>query len=562
MGFGPPFLACAVLCLAPLAAQPERLFQLEPIQVQKKLALVIGNAAYRNASPLKNPVNDAAAMTAALRGLGVEVVEARDVTLPQLDRLVAEFATKLQRGDFGLFYFAGHGIQVQLENYLVPVEFDAADEIDAKYKAYAASRVRDKLEGSGARLRVMILDACRNNPFRGQRTGGGGLAPMQSGEGTLVAYATADNDVADDNPREANGLFTKHLVQALRTPGAHLKEIFESAREAVFAASGRRQRPYVYDGVFGRYYFTAPAAAAAPSPALDPMAFELAYWNSVKDSLNAKMFESYVQRYPRGQFVEIARERIAELTPAPPAAAVNPPAVSSSPPPEPHIDPTGGPQPGTVRRNPRDGLNYVWIPPGRFQMGCSPGDNECGGNEKPAHPVTISRGFWMGQTEVTAGAYKKSGATDNLPVVGVSWQMAKTFCESTGGRLPTEAEWEYAARAGSPAARYGTLDEIAWYSSNSGDRIHLVGTKQANAWGLYDTLGNVWEWTWDWYDEKYYSAGAAFDPQGPSTGSGRVVRGGSWGSYPRSARASSRVRLLPEDRSGSVGFRCVREGIP
>jgi len=598
----------SVLLAAPLVAQPPRLMQLgEPIRVQKKLALVIGNAAYQNATPLKNPINDALAMSAELRRLGFQVTEAKDLSLQNMDRVIDEFTGRLERGDFGMFYFAGHGVQVQLENYLIPVDYREGSEADIKYTAYPAYRVRDKMDYSGARLRVLILDACRTNPFRGQRSGAPGLAPMRSdAEGSYIAYAAADNQPAADNPRENNGLYTKHLIESLRAPGLHLKEIFEQAKKAVFTASGRKQQPYTYDGIVGRYYFTAPAPAAAPAPAgVDPVAIEMEYWKSL-DRNDAESLDGYLTRYPNGQFADIARRSLAKLrTAASSAPAVTPPV--SAPKPESSI--VGETRPGTVRVNPIDGLNYVWVPPGRFQMGCSPGDSECEDDEKPAHPVRISRGFWMGQTEVTVGAYKRftqatgrsmpdapvflgialnpGWANDRLPMVNVSWDDAKAYCSWAGGRLPAEAEWEYAARAGSTAARYGLLDDIGWFADNSGrapfdsarvwredqsnygkrladngNRMHEVAGKRPNDFSLHDMLGNVWEWTADWYDAKYYGKKLENDPSGQAAGELRSVRGGSWLFYPRVLRVSDRVRYRPGVRGNVIGFRCSREGIP
>ena len=268
---------------------------------------------------------------------------------------------------------------------------------------------------------------------------------------------------------------------------------------------------------------------------------------------------------------------------------------------------------GEVRRNPDDGQNYVWIPPGEFQMGCSPGDNECYDDEKPAHKVTIARGFWLGQTEVTVAAYRRApGVTmpgepilgerklnpqwsdQEQPMVAVTWAEAKSYCETRAkGRLPTEAEWEYAARAGSRAARYGELDRIAWYAGNSGtkslnaqraweqdagkdwskylgilekngNQIHKVGQRLPNSWALYDMLGNVLEWVTDWYDKDYYQtlASGVVDPKGPAAKTERVLRGGSWGYSPWYVRASLRVTNGPEVRFNLIGFRCAREVIP
>ena len=165
---------------------------------------------------------------------------------------------------------------------------------------------------------------------------------------------------------------------------------------------------------------------------------------------------------------------------------------------------------GQTKVNPKDGLTYVWIPPGTFTMGCSRGDSECRENEEPAHQVTITTGFWIGQTPATQEAYQRvmgknpsyfKGA--QLPVENVNWDKARSYCQAVGMRLPTEAEWEYAARAGSTTSRYGDIDQVAWYTANSGSKTHEVAQKQPNAWDLYDMLGNVWEWTSDWYADKY-----------------------------------------------------------
>jgi formylglycine-generating enzyme required for sulfatase activity len=234
------------------------------------------------------------------------------------------------------------------------------------------------------------------------------------------------------------------------------------------------------------------------------------------------------------------------------------------------------PSTGTARENPKDGLKYVWIRPGTFMMGCSPGDSECDAEEKPSHQVTITQGFWIGQTPVTVGAYKRfAGATgrqmpvaptfnlawanENMPIENVNWDDATGYCGWAGGRLPTEAEWEYAARGGSTEARYGNLDEIAWYYQNSGQRTHDVAQKRPNAFGLYDMLGNVWEWLNDWYDKNYYQTSPSRDPRGPASGQWRIVRGGYWNLHPRDVRVSNRGRIYPGNGYNWLGFRCGGE---
>jgi formylglycine-generating enzyme required for sulfatase activity len=212
--------------------------------------------------------------------------------------------------------------------------------------------------------------------------------------------------------------------------------------------------------------------------------------------------------------------------------------------------------------NPQDGLRYVWIPPGKFLMGCSPNDAECDVEEQPAHEVTITRGFWIGQTEVTQAAYEHvigqnpsavKGA--GLPVNWVSWFQANGYCQAAGMRLPTEAEWEYAARAGIINARYGNLNEIAWWSGNSEKQTHEVAQKKPNSYGLYDMLGNVAEWTDDWYAP--YAASSAVNPHGPADGEYRIARGGSWVGHLKMVRFSSRLPRKPAAHGDLIGLRCA-----
>jgi len=224
---------------------------------------------------------------------------------------------------------------------------------------------------------------------------------------------------------------------------------------------------------------------------------------------------------------------------------------------------------GQTKISSKDGLTYVWIPPGTFMMGCSPGDDECSDLwEKPAHAVTITKGFWIGQTLVTQAAYQSvKGANpsnfkgDQRPVESVTWEEAGSYCATVGMRLPTEAEWEYAARAGSTASRYGDLGSIAWYNDNSGTQTHDVAQKQPNSWKLYDMLGNVWQWTGDWYDENYYKQSPSQDPPGPVTGTLKVLRGGSWERLEWFVRVTSRYRDRPGNRSKADGFRCAGDAM-
>lgn len=222
-------------------------------------------------------------------------------------------------------------------------------------------------------------------------------------------------------------------------------------------------------------------------------------------------------------------------------------------------------------------MQFVSIPAGAFMMGCSAGDAECTAQENPAHRVTITRPFEIGKYQVTQSQYEAVTSVNpshfrgpNHPVETVSWDDAQKFCEVLNRkrdgyhyRLPTEAEWEYAARAGDDSCRYGPLVIIAWFRDNAGGATHPVGEKKPNRFGLYDTLGNVWEWVQDWFDVTYYSRSPEADPKGPDNGEFRVLRGGSWRGVVRGlARVSSRYFLKPSTRSDVTGFRCVREILP
>jgi formylglycine-generating enzyme required for sulfatase activity len=221
-------------------------------------------------------------------------------------------------------------------------------------------------------------------------------------------------------------------------------------------------------------------------------------------------------------------------------------------------------KPGDSKMNEKDGLRYLWIPPGNFTEGCSGDDKECFADEKPARHVTLTKGFWLGETEVTQAAYQRVTGKNpsnfkgaNLPVEQVTWLDASTYCRTIGSRLPTEAEWEYAARGGSAKSRYSDVGQIAWYGGNSKGTTHPVGQKQANAFGLHDMLGNVVEWTNDWHTAAV--SRETIDPKGPGIGEFKVLRGGGWFDDSRLIRASYRSRIEVEDRDYNIGFRCAMD---
>ncbi len=229
------------------------------------------------------------------------------------------------------------------------------------------------------------------------------------------------------------------------------------------------------------------------------------------------------------------------------------PSAERSPAPPPAADPNR-------RINPVDGLTYLRIRAGAFQMGCSGGETRCKPDTRPVREIQISKDFFISQTEVTLDAYDrvlKTGAVGPQPVTNVNWNEARQYCELAGGRLPTEAEWEYASRAGVQGRLYGAVGEIAWFKDNSGGLTRPVASKAPNANGLHDLLGNAWEWTADIYSAPYYRRGPSIDPPGPERGTERVVRGGSFSTPDGYVSLSARFSFPPRTKDATIGFRCV-----
>ena len=300
----------------------------------------------------------------------------------------------------------------------------------------------------------------------------------------------------------------------------------------------------------------APAAAQqAPVPQATPEQ-ETVFWQSIVDSTNPADFEAYLEQFPNGMFRLLAQNRLAAMRE--PAAGDRP--AAGGPRGSRAGSPTARARPAADRDAPLragesrvfDGMEFVWVPAGEFRMGST--SSEAYSGEQPLTQVRISRGFWLGQHEETQGQWEAVMGSNSshfdecgrsCPVEWVSWNDAQEFIGRLNAmdgagtyRLPTEAEWEYAARAGTAGNRYGNLDAIAWYRDNSEDRTHPVGQKAPNAWGLHDMLGNVYEWYGGWYGG--YPGGVVTDPRGPGSGLFRVMRGGAWSSSGGGCRSSAR----------------------
>ena len=533
-----------------------------------RVALVIGNGAY-DTGRLRNPVNDAAAMSAALQGAGFEVTLLKDAGYQDIRRAVFSFGGALKRGGVGLFYYAGHGVQVKGANYLIPTnaQITAAEEVEVE--GLNVNNVLARMASAKNRLNIVILDACRNNPYgqwyRGARSG---LAQTRAPSGTYIAYATAPGQVASDG-QGANSPFTEALISAMGKEGLKLEDVFKEVRGQVQTASRGDQVPWTSSSITGDFYFK-PGQRGKPkiAPPVTPGASDrdALFWSSVKDSGEAEDFAEYLKQFPDGTFAGLAKRRLAVLTPAP----VGKPKVAS---PSTPVVGTYSLRPGETFSDCPDCPEMVVVPSGNFMMGSPESEEGRDDDEGPRHLVRIPVSFAVGKFEVTfsewdacvsdggCGGYRpedEGWGRDLRPVIYVDWNDAKRYVswlsQKTGHvyRLLSEAEWEYVARAGT-TTRYHWGDDYGSDRVADGGKTELVGRYASNRFGLHDVHGNVFEWVEDCWNGSY--AGAPDDGRAWVSGdcSHRVARGGSWYDLPGDLRGGFGAEFRDV-----IGFRVVR----
>jgi hypothetical protein len=235
-----------------LSANSDRALYIQKYSSENKVALVIGNAKYQYFSKLKNSKNDAYDMQEVLKEQGFEVLYLKDGNLKDMKKIVRKFTKKLRNGGVGFFFYAGHGLEVDGQNYLIPVSANIPEKDEVAYESLPMNMIIDKMENSGNRLNIVVLDACRNDPF--SRSGGGGLAQINNAKGMYISYATAPGSVASDG-KGRNGLFTKHLIKNIRKLNLKLNDVFAKTRQGVYAESNDRQLPWTSSSVIGDFYF-------------------------------------------------------------------------------------------------------------------------------------------------------------------------------------------------------------------------------------------------------------------------------------------------------------------
>jgi uncharacterized caspase-like protein len=283
---------------------------------ERRVALVIGNSAYGpEIGALANPSNDAADMAEALEAAGFETMLKLDVDRDEMQRAVIDFGRSLDDGGVGLFYYAGHAVQVDGNNYMIPLGAQIDREDYVPLEAVDINQVLGRMGGADNRLNIVVLDACRNNPFRSISRGvSRGLAQTSAPTGTYIAYSAGPGQVAFDGERR-NSPYTASLLEMMAQPGLSLEEVFKGVRVKVLASTEDQQTPWTSSSITGDFYFRQPEPEAAPPPAAAPPATsdELVVWSAIANSQNAKDFEIFLETYPDSPLAPYARQRLARL---------------------------------------------------------------------------------------------------------------------------------------------------------------------------------------------------------------------------------------------------------
>jgi hypothetical protein len=301
----------------------------------KRVAFVVGNSAYRNVAPLANPAIDAKSMAKLLRNVGFDVVEGANLTRDKMTERLLEFGKKAEGADVALFFYAGHGIAVNGTNYLLPVDADLKSEMDVKLGAAINVDVTLEQTMNDAKVKLVFLDACRDNPFAAKIRSAkatrsvsvqSGLAEMKSGEGTLIAFATGPGQTALDGEAGTNSPFTRALMANIASPGFEIQQAMTRVRAQVNEETSKNQLPWGHTNLIGSVYLNPVAGAAGqqveapntPAVVAGPVSeVELEFWRSIKDSNKPEEFNAYLTNYPNGTFKSLALARIASLQDGP-----------------------------------------------------------------------------------------------------------------------------------------------------------------------------------------------------------------------------------------------------
>ena len=321
-------------------------FTAHSAKADRRVAFVVGNGAYKNVQPLPNPEIDAKSMASVLRNVGFEVVEGTNLTRDKMTERLLEFGKKAQGADVAVFFYAGHGIAISGTNYLLPIDADIKSEMDVKLGSAINIDLTLDQTMSDAKVKLVFLDACRDNPFAAKiKANAGatrsvsvqtGLAEMKSGEGTLIAFATGPGQTALDGQQGSNSPFTRALMANIASPGVEIQQAMTKVRAQVNEETRKGQLPWGHTNLIGAVYLNpaaAPAATAAAPASSGPAVaaasaapdsdVEVEFWRSVKESNKPEELNAYLSSYPNGQFKPLALARIAALKDGPSTATRN-----------------------------------------------------------------------------------------------------------------------------------------------------------------------------------------------------------------------------------------------
>jgi formylglycine-generating enzyme required for sulfatase activity len=560
-------------------------------------ALIIGNSAYGGAADLASiPINDAQLIDTTLRQYGFTVTKVTDANKQVMKQAIETFAQNLSADDEVFFYYSGHGVQVKGANYLMPIGHNIKTEADCEYEAIDTGWILSSMDRAG--VAIIVLDACRNNPYIKNRSSSlKGLAAMNTNNNRqYIIYSTESGQEAL-NGTGMHSPFVESFVNQINSTDKKIEDQMKDVKKEVLQKTNGSQSPTAYGILVEDFYFKRPAASAkaeTEAPKTKPAASSKVTKGTliVTADYDGKLYQDglVLSDLKMGKQVTINNMPAGtyEFRSAIGNAALEASFTDSKTPASLYF---------RVRK--LDPVEMIMVEGGSFVMG-DPYGNE---DNKQLHRVTLST-FYIGKYEITNKQYEDvmlnklyEPDKNHYPVGDVTWFDAIAFCNrlsiiealkpcysqngesdpskwntkgtvicdwsANGYRLPTEAEWEYAARGGKKSKGYqysgsDDLKSVGWYEGNSWNQKQKIGLKSANEIGIYDMSGNQWEWCWDWYDAGYYSVSPEIDPRGPGTGQTRLLRGGNWCNAATLCRVSYRDYYSPCYGFNYYGFRLCR----
>ena len=465
--------------------------------LENRVALIIGNNLYSdNISSLSNPVSDTTLITKQLKSAGFKTIHLKDASLKETNRAISKFKKELTQNSVGLFYFAGHGVEIDARNYLIPIDAKGESEDTLKRSSLAVDKLVRLFKESKNDLNIIILDACRDNPITPLKKRG--LAPFVSPDGLFVAYSAQSGTKAQDGPKDGNSPFAVALAKNILS-GDDIEAVFKHTRADVYRSTDGLQRPSTYSEILTPFYFAKKTRGIKRSKNQP---------SSVNFKRHKRFIEPQLILIPKGKLSK-GHEDDFETSPVHKVEIEKDFYISA--------------YETTFEEYDMFCANSGWQ---------KPNDNGWGRGKQPVINVSYE----------DAQAY-------------VKWLSKKS---KKSYRLPSESEWEYIAKSGTNS-NYGygdddgILPKFAWYEDNSNSSVKLIGTKKANSFGIHDMLGNIAEWT----NDSFYAYDEASYRMKKNDSHEKVVRGGAYFNTYDELTTFRRVSLGKDQSNKYTGFRIV-----